>query len=345
MERAIVFGMGHEFRKHAEDIKKKYDIIAYTDNNSDCITKEMKDKYILPKDILNYQFDVVIICSYLYFSDIKKQLVKMNCELEKKIISLQQIYPGELKTCECCGNLVRYMPLPDFYFAMQQKYGYTQGRTEFLNSSEYFCPFCLISDRGRLIISFLKKYQLFIKAEKVLQIAPEKGLDSWIRENCLKCQYETTDLYMSDVSFKSDIQNMNMINDNAYDLIICSHVFEHVENDILAMKELKRILKNEGMGVFLVPIDLNLKVIDEEWGLKETDNWRRFGQGDHCRQYNKVGFMQRLELSGFIVHCLGLDFFGKEIFYKNGLTDTSCLYIVTKRKGVFERKMGEMNNE
>lgn len=345
MERAIIFGLGNDFLKHIEEIEKRYNIIAYTDNNAECVPKEIRNKYILPKDISNYQFDVIIICSTLYFREIKKQLVKMNFQLKNKIISLQQVYPGELKMCECCGNLVRYMPLPDLYFAMQKKYGYKCGQIEFLNCSEYYCPLCIISDRGRLILSFLKKYQLSNKAERVLQIAPEEGVDSWIRENCSKCQYETTDLYMLDVSFKSDIQNMDMVGDNTYDLLICSHVFEHVKDDILAMKELRRILKNDGLGIFLVPIDLDLKVVDEEWGLSEEENWRRFGQEDHCRQYNKAGFIQRLKGSGFIVHCLGIDFFGEEIFYRNGLTETSCLYIVTKQQGAFERKIGEMSYE
>lgn len=36
---------------------------------------------------------------------------------------------------------------------------------------------------------------------------------------------------------------INMVSDNYYDLIIFSHVFEHVENDICVMKELNRIKK------------------------------------------------------------------------------------------------------
>lgn len=44
------------------------------------------------------------------------------------------------------------------------------------------------------------------------------------------------------------------------------------------MRELQRILKKDGFGLLLVPIALDMKEIDEEWGLSEAENWRRFGQ-------------------------------------------------------------------
>ena len=41
--------------------------------------------------------------------------------------------------------------------------------------------------------------------------------------------------------------------DNMYDFILCNHVLEHVENDLKALREIKRILKKGGKGIVQVP--------------------------------------------------------------------------------------------
>ena len=74
---------------------------------------------------------------------------------------------------------------------------------------------------------------------------------------------------------------INMVSDNYYDLIIFSHVFEHVENDICVMKELNRIKKR---WIWLFP----------------SSNW-----------YEVV---ERSEKSGFFVHCFDIKYFGKKFF-------------------------------
>lgn len=252
---------------------------------------------------------------------------------------LESNYISRLKICPCCGREVIYVPLSEYYSAMARKYQAEQAveesRLETLNKEEYSCPQCGGSDRDRLIISFLKKEGLDEAREgmKVLQIAPAAVITSWIQRHCPHIAYETTDLYMDNVSFQSDIMNMDMIRDDTYDVIICSHVLEHVQDDRKALSEMKRILKPDGKIVFLVPLDLNASDIDEEWGLSEAENWRRFGRGDHCRLYNKDGMMHRLE-EFFCVHSLGKEYFGEEMFQQCALTDTSTLYLLTKSEEI-----------
>lgn len=136
---------------------------------------------------------------------------------------------------------------------------------------------------------------------------------------------------MKEVDYKVDIQNMPGIEDEKYDLFICSHVLEHVEDDKKALNELYRILKKDGVGIILVPIDLEQDTIDEEWGLPEEENWRRFGQGDHVRKYSKKGFVERLEEAGFHVSQLGQKYFGKKAFKENALNKEAVLYLLDKR--------------
>ena len=102
------------------------------------------------------------------------------------------------------------------------------------------------------------------------------------------------------------------------------------------MDSCDRILKKDGICIFLVPVVLDVDDIDEEWGLTEEENWKRFGQGDHCRRYSKKGLIERLEDVGFCVNCLGKSYFGEDEFKQAGLSDTSTLYVLTKSKEKIE---------
>lgn len=250
--------------------------------------------------------------------------------------NIKKSYKDKLKECTVCGLVDLYMPLSSYYENARHKYGIIyQAKAETLNREEYTCRHCGASDRDRLIISFLKKAMLQEASEhtKLLQIAPARPISMWIKSHCPQIEYDTTDLFMEDVTFRSDIMNMKGVPDESYDVIICSHVLEHVRDDRKALGEMKRILKSDGKIIFLVPVDLNATCIDEEWGLSEEENWRRFGQGDHCRRYDKEGLMERLE-EQFCVHALGKDYFGEKVFEQGAFTDTSTLYILTKTKNV-----------
>lgn len=150
-----------------------------------------------------------------------------------------------------------------------------------------------------------------------------------IKENA---GYDTCDLFMEEVTFKVDLQNMDMVETESYDIWICSHVLEHVQDDRRAMEELFRITKQGGYGLVLVPLDLNQKETDEEWGRPVEECWKRFGQDDHTRKYAKSDFIKRLELAGFKVEELDKNHFGNEAFEINALSDTSVLYKVNKLK-------------
>lgn len=273
---------------------------------------------------------------------ISRENLRMHiAELDKAINNMIMIADrimserkGKQKVCACCGNKVYYKPLSSYYDQMEKKYGTKKYSSETINTDEYQCPSCFASDRDRLIISFMKKLNLDkgTKKETLLQIAPSEAIEHWIHRECHSLVSHTTDLMMEGVTFQADIQNMSGIENESYDYIICSHVLEHVQDDKKAIRELYRILKKDGFCLFLVPVALDLEKIDEEWGLTEEENWKRFGQGDHCRRYNKEGITERLKEAGFQVWNLGKEYFGKEVFYENGLTDTSVLYVLTKQK-------------
>lgn len=241
-------------------------------------------------------------------------------------------------TCICCGNQVYYRPLPLYYETEAQNHGAEKHIGETINKNDYSCPVCIASDRDRLMTAFLQKFDLdsTYVGETMLHIAPSCGLERWIQVNCPSLTYHSADLFRKDVTYVLDIQDMYQIEDESYDYIICSYVLEHVQDDRKAMRELYRIMKEDGFCLFLVPVSLDLEHTDEEWGLEEAENWKRFGQGDHCRRYAKQDLVARLKEAGFCVHQLGKEFFGEDVFAECALTDTSTLYVLTRKKETIE---------
>lgn len=247
----------------------------------------------------------------------------------KKVRSRMSEEEDVMRKCAVCGRqLERYVPI-------EQKYR-KQSRPETLNRQEYSCPYCYAADRDRLIVTFLKR--LKEKAESrfdLLEIAPSGALQRYLNFHWGGVNLYTADLYMQDVNYKMDIQNMEQFSDGAFDMIVCSHVLEHVCSDRQAMKELYRVLDSRGLAVILVPIDLDQKQIDEEWGLSEEENERRFGQKDHVRRYSRQGFAGRLKEAGFTVFLLDESYFTYQEFRENAFTQTSTLYVVCKDAGLY----------
>ena len=243
---------------------------------------------------------------------------------------IEDYYKANSRQCIVCKSRVLYKPLSPYYDYLSELHGTKKHIAETLNDSLYECPSCGCSDRDRLICVRLSQI-LGDTSKRVLQIAPAPSIEYFIKTNFPNTEYMSTDLFMDGVSFKSDIQDMNMVVDDCFDVVICSHVLEHVENDRKAMSELRRIIKPGGEILFLVPIAVDADYIDEEWGLSEEENWRRFGQGDHCRLYGKLPLMKRLLDAGFELESYTKDSMPEDVFYNTGLNDHATLYLLKKQ--------------
>jgi len=136
---------------------------------------------------------------------------------------------------------------------------------------------------------------------------------------------------MDEVDDKLDIQDLHLYNDNSFDVFICSHILEHVTDDIKAMKELYRILSPGGFGITMVPMLKPVTQTKEDPAVTDTSlRLKYFGQADHVRLYAKQQFIERLTSVGFKVKWYTVDDFGKELFQQSGITQQSVLYVVEK---------------
>ena len=239
-----------------------------------------------------------------------------------------------VKFCPICGTKnTHFLPLPDYYREMAEKYSYMRFATgETLSLNNYSCSVCGASDRERLYAYWIVmqiRIGTFNRGDRLLHFAPEFALSKKLLE--LKYfQYHTADYSMDGVNFKVNITRMPIRNER-YDFFICSHVLEHIENDNNAVQELYRITKFGGCGILMAPISVGLeKTLEDSSIVAEAERWQNFGQNDHVRLYAHNDYVERIKNSGFDVEEWGIDKFGKKLFTQLGLKETSILYIAKK---------------
>lgn len=110
----------------------------------------------------------------------------------------------------------------------------------------------------------------------------------------------TADLYSPIVDIKADICDLPF-DDDAFDIIFCNHVLEHIQDDNKAMQELYRVLKPGGFGIFQIPLDYNRENTFEDPNITSAvERSKHFGQYDHVRVYG-MDYFNRLRSVGFKV--------------------------------------------
>jgi predicted SAM-dependent methyltransferase len=241
---------------------------------------------------------------------------------------------GDLYQCPVCLSRLRtFFPIPDIYrvtLTINNRV-YAAGDFETFNLDNYICPVCFCADRDRLSYLYLNKAFKNSTKQTLLHLAPEKALSKYLRKS-KKYYYRTADLYMKKVDDKVDITDMTIYRTDSIDAFICSHVLEHVPDDVKALRELYRIVSPNGFGIIMAPILPDLEKTYEDFSVTTPEGrLKSFGQEDHVRVYGKKDFLQRLSDAGFDVKQFGEDFFGKSVFERHGINRKSILYVVEKK--------------
>ncbi len=173
-------------------------------------------------------------------------------------------------------------------------YGYGKTRPNVL------APGTLSLERHRLLWLYLEREtDFFTKKRKVLHVAPEQAFLKRFR--ALKnLDYTTTDLESPIADIKADLTNLPFA-ENIYDMIICNHVLEHIEQDKMAMAEIYRVLKPGGIAILQVPYDAKReKTFSDDSIVDPKERARIFGQYDHVRVYG-MDYFKTLASIGFNV--------------------------------------------
>lgn len=191
-------------------------------------------------------------------------------------------YHGEGQWCPVCGQSSRK---------------FRRGGTFPRENAK--CAHCGALERHRLVwLYFERCTDLFDgRPKRVLHIAPEQCFEGRLRAR-LGAGYLTADLYDPHVMERMDITGIQYP-DETFDVVYCSHVLEHVADDLQAMREFRRVLKRSGWAVLLVPITAD-RTFEDPTVVRPSDRLRVFGQEDHVRRYGP-DYVDRLRLAGFQV--------------------------------------------
>ncbi len=164
------------------------------------------------------------------------------------------------------------------------------------------CPQCGSIDRHRSINFILRDITKSYEAKRILHIAPESTITNLIAEILPNANVTLGDKYPSNSNIlKIDLTRIPF-QEATFDLIICSHVLEHVKQDKIAINEIFRVLKPDGYAICPTPYsDIIFSSIEEPVSNNYTQNQRQsiFGQTDHVKIYEKNDYIARFTESGF----------------------------------------------
>ena len=229
-----------------------------------------------------------------------------------------------IRWCPCCGlrfksfNSGNYLEHPDIYNI--ERYDKSRG--------DVHCPVCRSMPRHRIFALWCEKHKNYLRNSDILYFAPEYSMILWMKRNKVSCV--TADLYQK-ADLKLDIQDTGLRN-YSYDVIVCNHVLEHVDDFRIALKELYRILRNDGLLICSFPMDPNVELLDEDSSIiTQEERLKRFGQNDHKRVFG-MNADQFLKEAGFIVKKITGDKCPDSILPIVGPADydINCLFVCKK---------------
>jgi len=204
----------------------------------------------------------------------------------------------------------------------------------------FACPWCRSTDKERLVWFYLvRKTDLCVAKKKVLHIAPEMQIRKKLAA-MKNIEYMTGDKFEGDARYRdgrygdaayADITDMRFP-DEKFDLIICNHVLEHVEDDKQAMREICRVLKRGGIGILQVPVSRHITNTIEDNNVTDPEEREKtFGQRDHVRIYAEEDYLARLREAKLQVSVVvQTEILSAREIEQMGLNPEERVYVATK---------------
>ncbi|MBI1224408.1 MAG: methyltransferase domain-containing protein [Bacteroidetes bacterium] len=230
-----------------------------------------------------------------------KQLLLKNELFLRKILAVS--YRGNAVCCNICESKLSHFI--------------------YLENGELLCPACGSLPRNRRLWQQLGEQDLL--RGNVLDFSPSRCLARKMRVQ-KGIRYVSSDFVGEFEAEKSHDITAIAEPDDSFDLVICYHVLEHVDNDQRAMQELFRVLKLGGKVLIQTPFKEG-DIYEDPTIISPEARLEHFGQEDHVRIYSESGLAKRLGSAGFSVE---IKHFEEDL--KFGMKENETLLIATKPK-------------
>ncbi len=119
--------------------------------------------------------------------------------------------------------------------------------------------------------------------------------------------------------------------DGSFDLIICSHVMEHIDDEAAALHNLRRVLAPGGRTIVMVPVDDTRATTYEDARIVSPDDRTvAYWQHDHVRLYGR-DISQRLAAGGFDVSPFRTeDLYDAAVIDRHQLSATEQIFVLSE---------------
>jgi SAM-dependent methyltransferase len=203
-----------------------------------------------------------------------------------RLIGLKLKYAGNKVICPCCKSTFReFAPFGDS------------------RRKNAWCPNCQGLERHRLLwMYFENKTNIYKQPLKVLHIAPEDIFFNHFSKQ-KNIDYHPVDIYPH--LYPRGTKYFDLLNPETnigtFDVIICNHVFQYIEDDKKAMANIYALMKPGGWGIMQVPINgKNPKTYEDPSITDPMERLKAFGLKEHVRYYG-LDYADRLRSAGFTV--------------------------------------------
>lgn len=194
-------------------------------------------------------------------------------------------HPAELR------GLGKYCPVCESDFGHFLPFGLDRRKSA-------LCPGCGSLERHRFLWLYLTRTPGLLRSRRsVLHIAPEGCIRRRI-EALPGIRYLAADRYQEN-ALPMDVTALPLP-DRSVDLVICSHVLEHVGDDRAALRELARVLRPRGVAIIMVPLDLRRNTVEDDSAATAAQRLAAFGHPYHVRICGR-DYGNRMAAAGFDV--------------------------------------------